>query len=121
MKTGISVLCVALIGMIVLPQTGRPDGCLMPSDTAWRQQRERSLINEPDQKALIYFHNGQEQLVISPSFDGAVGEFAWVVPVPARPQVKILNGAPFHELARLVEPEPPRQDRMAMMKAMPSA
>ncbi len=118
MKTGNLVCCFALAGMVAIPLVGRPDGCLMPSDSAWRQHRERSLINEPDQKALIYFHNGQEQLVISPSFDGAVGSFAWVVPVPMRPQVEVLKGAPFHELARLVEPEPPLRPRIAAKSMM---
>lgn len=82
------------------------DGCMMPSNSAFRMRRERSYINEPEQKALIYFHNGTEDLVISPSFQGAPSDFAWVVPVPAIPKVEVLRGAPFHELVRWAFPQP---------------
>jgi hypothetical protein len=117
LKTGMLALALASIAVGAMPQRGRADGCLMPTDRAWRERRERALINEPDQKAMIYYHNGVEQLVISPGFDGAVGDFAWVVPVPARPQVEVLKGAPFHELARLVEPAPRRAMAMAKRAA----
>ena len=89
------------------PVMARADGCFMPTDAAWRRQRERSLVLEPNQKALIFFANGKEQLIISPNYSGDASDFAWVVPVPSRPKVEILPGAPFHELARLVEPAPP--------------
>jgi hypothetical protein len=105
MRTRIGLLLALGIG--VLACHAWADGCLMPTIRIWNQQREKALINEPDQKALIYFHNGEEQLVISPGFEGAVGDFAWVVPVPSRPRVEVLEGAPFHELARLIAPAPP--------------
>jgi len=98
----------------ILPVNGRTDGCYMPPESEWRKQRERSLILEPDQKALIFFDRGREQLIISPNYAGQSSDFAWVVPVPARPKVEILKGAPFHELARLVEPPPMRKSTMAM-------
>ena len=104
--------------------SARPDGCFMPRESAWKKERERSLINEPDQKALIFFDKGKEQLIISPNYSGVTSDFAWVIPVPARPQVKILPGAPFHELARLAEPEPPGNRAKAPMgggRAMESA
>ena len=82
------------------------DGCMMPSNSAFRMRRERSYINEPEQKALIYFHNRTEDLVISPSFQGAPSDFAWVVPVPSIPKVEVLRGAPFHELVRWAFPQP---------------
>ena len=86
----------------------RPDGIMLPDLSAWRAQRERALINEPEQKAAIFYEKGREQLIISPSYAGPSSNFAWVIPVPARPQVKILRGELFHELARIVEPAPPR-------------
>jgi hypothetical protein len=66
------------------------------------------MINEPDQKAVVFYHKGEQQLIISPSFEGAPSEFAWIIPVPARPKVQVLDGAIFHELARLTTPPPPR-------------
>ncbi len=82
------------------------DGCMMPRNRDFKERRERSYINEPEQKALIYFHGGIEDLVISPSFQGAPSDFAWVVPVPTVPKIEVLRGAPFHELVRWAYPEP---------------
>src|SRR5438105_3111049 len=105
-RTQALMLAVGICAVLA-PVAARTDGCFMPTEETWRRQRERSLITEPDQKALIYFSRGSEQLVISPSYAGEATDFAWVVPVPSRPKVEILRGAPFHELARLVEPAPP--------------
>lgn len=105
------VFAVLLLSLSLLPQSARSDGRMFPRQSAWNAQRERALINEPAQKAAVFFRNGREQLIISPSYQGPAGDFAWVVPVPARPQVKILKGALFHELARIVEPAPPGRFR----------
>ncbi len=99
----------ALVGLNVASTFA--DGCMMPSNSAFRVRRERSYINEPEQKALIYFHNGIEDLVISPSFQGAPSDFAWVVPVPAIPKVEVLRGAPFHELVKWAFPPPVYTER----------
>lgn len=98
----LSVLAILVLQGLVLA-----DGCFMPDEQSWRKHRERSMINEPDQKTVVYFSKGVEQLIISPSYEGPSADFAWVVPVPARPKVEILKGALFHELAKLVEPKPP--------------
>ena len=45
-------------------------------------------IYEPEQKAVIFFHNGMEELVLSVSFDGAAQEFAWLVPTPNIPEIE---------------------------------
>jgi hypothetical protein len=42
--------------------------------------------------------------MISPSYKGAARDFAWVVPVPSRPQVSVVDGALFHELKTLTNP-----------------
>ncbi len=89
--------------------TARADGGMFPRRDTWNEQHERALITEPAQKAALVYKNGREQLIISPSFSGPPGDFAWVVPVPTRPQVKILGGALFHELARIVAPPRPRR------------
>ena len=71
---------------------------------AYRAAREHALINESEQKAAIFFSNGTEKLMVSPSYDGATEEFAWIIPVPSRPKVEIVDGAIFHELAALTAP-----------------
>lgn len=85
------------------------DGGFMPTESQWKLGRERSLVNEPAQKAMVMVRNGVETLVISPGFTGKAADFAWIVPVPKRPRVAIVKGALFHELAMLIEP-PYRRD-----------
>lgn len=95
-----------VVAFVTLQGLAIADGCFMPDEQSWRKSRERSLINEPEQKAVVFFSKGMEQLIISPSYEGPSTSFAWVVPVPARPKVEILKGAVFHELAKLVMPRP---------------
>ena len=92
-------LAVPLLSALVLA-----DGGMFISESSWKKHREWSMINEPEQKAVVYFSKGQEQLIISPSYQGPASDFAWVVPVPARPKVEILKGAIFHELANITNP-----------------
>lgn len=99
------------LALALVPQGARPDGAYFPTLTQWKQGRERALISEPAQKAVVFYRGGREQLIISPSYQGPPGGFAWVVPVPTRPQVRVLRGALFHELARVVEPRPPALSR----------
>jgi len=85
---------------------------------------ERTDIREPEQKAVIYWHDGTEDLILNASYEGAPADFAWVVPVPAKPQVEEFDGAIFHELARLTAPPPMlegRQDKAKSMAAAPTA
>lgn len=103
---------------VLLPQIVCADGAYIPRlPPHWKAQREQTLINEPEQKAAILFRNGQEQLIISPSYSGQSNDFAWVVPVPSRPQVKIIHGALFHELENIVEPAPPPRRPMPTGRA----
>ena len=98
-------LTAAVVAVLLLaPIAALADGCLMPSKANWVTLRERAYINEPEQKAVVHFTKGSEDLIISPSFEGPATSFAWVIPVPARPKVRILEGAIFHELAKLIEP-----------------
>lgn len=82
------------------------DGMMIPDKPTWLRNRERSMINEPEQKAVVFFSKGKEQLIISPSYEGPTSSFAWVVPVPSKPSVEIVKGAIFHELMRLTTPRP---------------
>ena len=98
------------------------DGMFVPTEQQWLEGRERALINEPEQKAVVFFSKGTEQLIISPSYDGQASNFAWIVPVPARPKVEILKGAIFHELSKLTEPKRPkfRSEKSAQSLSAPA-
>lgn len=73
------------------------------------QKREAALgelrhafITEPEQKAIIFYSNRLEKLIISPKYEGTVESFAWVIPVLAPPRVEIGEPRIFDELAELV-------------------
>ncbi|MDQ2687517.1 MAG: DUF2330 domain-containing protein, partial [Armatimonadota bacterium] len=85
-----------LAALALAAQTAHADGGLFPRRPPPNSNRERTFITEPAQKAAVIYQNGRERLIISPSYQGPPGDFAWVVPVPSRPQVKILRGALFH-------------------------
>ena len=50
--------------------------------------KEGRDISEPEQKAVIFFHAGMEELVLSVRYDGASEDFAWLVPTPDVPGVE---------------------------------
>ena len=71
------LLCLTLL----LPQPpARADGCFV-----WRNRAIDVL--EPEQKALIYYDQGREDLVLSVKFTGAPEEFGWIVPLPSVPEI----------------------------------
>ncbi len=61
-------------------------------------------VTIPDQRALICWSNGVERLVIETSFQGSGSNFAWVVPVPAPPQIEEASAGLFPTLEYLFRP-----------------
>lgn len=53
---------------------------------------------ERDQKALIYYHDGIEDLVISTEYQGNSEDFTWVVPTPSKPEVNKSSSSIFSNL-----------------------
>ena len=60
-------------------------------------------IFETDQKAVIFFEDGMETLIISTSFKGDAEDFGWVVPTPSRPKVEKASKEIFTALKELTE------------------
>ena len=44
-------------------------------------------VEMPDQRALLAWHDGIETLVIESAFVGEGSDFAWIVPLPSKPEV----------------------------------
>jgi len=120
MRRSLRQQLVLLTSLVFFSSLVRADGLLIPSKEQWEKMRERAYVNEPEQKAVVFFSRGWEDLIISPSYEGPASNFAWVVPVPSRPKVEILKGAIFHELANLVAPSPPMIGKGRRGKALPS-
>lgn len=58
----------------------------------------------PDQRALIQFADGNETLVIDTAFKGDGTNFAWVVPLPSKPEVEPTTEGLFTTLQFLFQP-----------------
>ncbi len=81
------------------------DGCFFaPVPTA----DEARDVRAPEQKAFITYQDGTEDLVVQVTYEGDAEEFAWVLPLPARPNEDYgkVGGALFHELSELTAPPP---------------
>src|ERR1051326_5694263 len=59
----------------------------------------------PDQRALICYSNGVERLVIETRFFGPGTNFAWVIPLPAKPLVEQASVGLFPTLDYLFRSE----------------
>lgn len=66
-------------------------------------------IREPEQKALILFDNGLEDLVLEVRYEGAPSTFGWIVPLPSRPRLRADYPELFAELSQTSQD--PRQPR----------
>ena len=64
----------------------------------------RLQVDIPQQQALIHFENGVERLVIETAFLSEGTNFAWVVPLPAPPQIQAVAPDFFLALQRMFQP-----------------
>jgi len=73
----ILIIIIALI--LIIPGKALADGMIIPPPIG--------SIKETDQKAVIWHDGETETIILSIVFKGDVKEFAWVIPVPAKPDV----------------------------------
>jgi hypothetical protein len=58
-------------------------------------------IHQPAQKAIIYFEGTNEVMILQVKYEGPPRDFAWVVPLPSKPDVAAIdaNKSPFEEIS----------------------
>ena len=81
--------------LFLLSTTAAPvlaDGCFFP-DSVYRD------LYESAQRAVILYGNSTEHLILSVSFEGDAEDFAWVIPVPDKPEIAISDPELFWELS----------------------
>lgn len=69
-----------------------------------RMAEDQRGATMPDQQALIYFKNGVETLAIETRVTGAASDFAWVVPLPAAPEITAATPGLFKTLRAMHQP-----------------
>lgn len=60
--------------------------------------KQRVDMGEPNQRAAIFFDQGVEDLIIQVQFSGAASDFGWIVPLPSKPEVSVVDADVFPEL-----------------------
>ncbi|MBS2039934.1 DUF2330 domain-containing protein [bacterium] len=68
-----------------------------------RVSNQPPSIHLDKQSAFLWQTGDKEHMLLSVIYSGGTNEFAWVIPVESRPEVKVEKGAPFTELRRLTE------------------
>ena len=88
---GVRFLLLLLAGWLAWPTDARADGKVFSQVTAVK-------TTTPDQRALLHFADGTETLVVETTFVGAGTNFAWVVPLPAAPEITAVPRTVFTNL-----------------------
>jgi len=98
------IIATALITILfLLATTATP---VLADGGFFRDSMYRDLY-ESAQKAVILYGNSTEHLILSVSFEGDAEDFAWVVPVPAQPEIGVTDPDLFWELSDLTATESP--------------
>lgn len=85
-----------LLAILLLPEAVLADGMLVAPPAGY--------IYETDQKAVIFYQDKKEKLVISITFNGDAQHFAWIVPTPSKPQANKGSDELFASLQELTRP-----------------
>jgi len=62
-------------------------------------------VAETAQKAVIWYENGIETLILSTSFRGNAKDFGWLIPVPSKPKVDTASDELYTALEDLTRPK----------------
>jgi len=82
-------------GIGILPRVSA-DGLMLPVIDRF--------VFETGQKAVIFFEDGKEDLVLSTSFRGNAEDFAWIIPTPSQPEVSKSTQLLFDQLDEITRP-----------------
>lgn len=91
------------------------NGCFMPSAPS-SLNAERTKPSSSAQKAIMIRRGGEETLLLQTTYQGPSGEFAWVIPVPARP-TEIFAAEPAFIEQTFLQTEPAVQTILQESKA----
>ena len=103
-KKLIAALLVVILFLLTTATPVLADGGFFP-DSMYRD------LYEVAQKAVILYGNSTgnytEHLILSVSFEGDAEDFAWVIPVPNKPEIAVTDAELFWELSDLTATEVP--------------
>lgn len=92
----IRILILLIFTSLIAPTFVFADGMIVPVPDRY--------IWETEQKAIIFYEDNKESLILSVTFQGDAENFAWIVPTPSRPQVNKSSDELFTSLEELTMP-----------------
>lgn len=99
MKRGEIILAVLLLFLISQISNVLADGGYFPHPGYW--------VMPGQQKAIIFYEDNTETMILTSNFRGNVKDLVWIVPTPTRPTVTKANEEVFENIARLAQPTYP--------------
>jgi hypothetical protein len=98
-----------LVATLLLTLLAFAAGPVVQADGYVIPQNDTSSAIMADQKAVLIYRDGLEDLIISVGLDLQAaqdpGELAWIIPVPSQPEVQVTDDEIFQVLDRLSAPE----------------
>ena len=101
-------ICIILI-LILSSNPLNADGCFFPYEI----EKLGNSAESPNQRALIIHDGEKETLLLQVKYSGSIENFAWVIPVPVRPEANSISTAIdsiFQELHDITQPKAYRFD-----------
>src|SRR5512140_1317313 len=96
MKRSAATLVTLLASLLFNAAPAAADGCFV-----WTN---RDIdITEPEQKAVLVFDRGWEDLILEVKYEGPAPEFGWVVPLPSKPEMSPAKARLFEDLSMLTQ------------------
>ena len=92
---------VATVALTLAPAIGVADGVFVVVRS--RGERE-TRVSSSAQRALLVWRAGKETLHLRSTYEGPAADFAWVVPVPARPTVSQSSWELFTQVEEATRP-----------------
>jgi hypothetical protein len=83
--------------LLLVPALVRADGMVIP--------KPMRMVTETGQRAVIWYEGNTETIILSTTFRGDAQEFAWIIPVPARPDVTAGKDELFTALDEYTRPK----------------
>jgi hypothetical protein len=92
-----AVLTVVAALALASSQPAWADGCFV-----WHEGTD---LVEPNQRAIISWDGKTETMILAVKYEGPAEDFAWLVPLPAKPDVKAIDADknPFAEISLLTQ------------------
>ncbi len=98
MKKIIELVLFILVFVFLGSNLALADGAIVPP-------RGDYNVTEAEQKAIIFYDQGKEDLILSITFKSDATDFGWLIPVPQKPTVDKSSDKAFEKLGELTRPK----------------